>query len=374
MLKKLIDELSHPTLLLDEQILLANVRRMIQKAMKAKVIFRPHFKTHQSRTIGQIFRSEGVDKITVSSIPMAKYFAEDGWKDICIAMPVNLREKKRLEDLSQIHALHLVVEASETLDELVKVNWINPPSLFIKIDAGYGRTGIAFDNVKAIQQLLDMIDASGLGLSGLLLHMGNTYSARSATEVKKIYLESSVRINTLRKQLRNGSNLYISMGDTPSCSVLDSFQGFDEIRPGNFVFYDVTQHAIGSNTLKQIAVCLAVPVLAIHAERNEILAHGGAIHLAKDSLVINGKTIYGQMVLFEQDKWLVIENAYVTKISQEHGSIKVPEPVFSQIQLGSVVGILPVHSCMTANLMASYTSLTGKRIDHMNQNPPEYRF
>ncbi len=43
---------------------------MAEKARINDVVFRPHFKTHQSHKIGQWFRNEGVNAITVSSIKM----------------------------------------------------------------------------------------------------------------------------------------------------------------------------------------------------------------------------------------------------------------------------------------------------------------
>ena len=65
---------------------------MAAKAKNNNIIFRPHFKTHQSKKVGEWFREEGVDKITVSSVSMAKYFIEHNWKDITIAFPFNILE------------------------------------------------------------------------------------------------------------------------------------------------------------------------------------------------------------------------------------------------------------------------------------------
>ena len=47
---------------------------MARKAKDNGLIFRPHFKTHQSIEIGEWFRESGVNKITVSSLTMANYF------------------------------------------------------------------------------------------------------------------------------------------------------------------------------------------------------------------------------------------------------------------------------------------------------------
>ena len=81
-----------PTALLNTSVVKRNIAAMAQKAQQNGVRFRPHFKTHQSATIGEWFRAEGVTAITASSVSMARYFADHGWHDITVAFPVNWRE------------------------------------------------------------------------------------------------------------------------------------------------------------------------------------------------------------------------------------------------------------------------------------------
>ena len=78
---------------------------MAGKAHANRLVFRPHFKTHQSHLIGQWFREEGVTKITASSLSMAAYFAEDGWDDITVAFPVNIREMDTINELARVSAV-----------------------------------------------------------------------------------------------------------------------------------------------------------------------------------------------------------------------------------------------------------------------------
>jgi len=89
-------DITRPTLLLDEERARRNVERMAVKAGRSGVLFRPHFKTHQSAQIGGWFRERGVSKITVSSVKMAEYFAGQGWDDITIAFPANRHSRVRI--------------------------------------------------------------------------------------------------------------------------------------------------------------------------------------------------------------------------------------------------------------------------------------
>ena len=84
-------KIKSPTLLLDKNKCLTNLNFMVQKAGNYNLSFRPHFKTHQSLEIGRWYKDFGIDKITVSSLQMAVYFAEE-WTDITVAFPVNILE------------------------------------------------------------------------------------------------------------------------------------------------------------------------------------------------------------------------------------------------------------------------------------------
>ena len=133
-----------PTLLLDVKRTKANISKMADKATQSGVIFRPHFKTHQSAEIGRWFREARVDHITVSSMDMAWYFAESGWSDITVAFSVNPREIGRINHLASRIRLGLLVESAEMV-QLLSKELKRPVDVWIKIDVGYRRTGLPWD-------------------------------------------------------------------------------------------------------------------------------------------------------------------------------------------------------------------------------------
>jgi D-serine deaminase-like pyridoxal phosphate-dependent protein len=163
--------------------------------------------------------------------------------------------------------------------------------------------------------------------------------------------------------------LEISVGDTPACSVLDRFGAVDEIRPGNFVFYDWMQMQIGACTADEVGLVVACPVVASYPERNDLILYGGAVHLAKDFLRReDGSLAFGAVVLLGDDGWSApIPGAWVRSLSQEHGIVHAEPEVFSwlteRVGVGDLLGVLPVHSCLTADLLRHYLTLDGMRID-----------
>jgi len=355
-----------PTLLVDKKKCFANIKFMSDKAKKNNLIFRPHFKTHQSIKIANWYREFGVDKITVSSLRMAEYFADDDWNDITVAFPVNVLEIERINSLAEKITLNLIVtsyEAITILNEKLK----NKVNFFIKIDTGTHRTGIDAENKNEIDKILQESKKSDkLIFKGFLAHSGHTYKASSVEETKKIHNEELRIMNKLKTEyIKNYPGIINSVGDTPACSLLDNFEGMDEIRPGNFIFYDLQQWKIGSCSFDKIAVAMACPVVSKNEERKEILVYGGGVHFSKEvDTLEKGTPYFGYVVKLNENGWeLPDKKNYIRALSQEHGIITASDELFKKTNIGNVLGILPIHSCMTADCMKKMFTLDGEEIN-----------
>jgi len=361
-------EINRPTLVVDKEVCMQNIERMATKVSVNKMRFRPHFKTHQSAQIGEWFRLYGVESITVSSVRMAEYFASNGWEDITIAFSLNILEMEAINRLAKSVKLNVVIENRETAKVLAK-RASAKMGVYIKIDTGYHRTGILASQTGAIDFILeDLSKNKKLTFKGFLTHTGHTYQAQSTHEIFNFHFDALLKTKNLRNQYQKDyPQLEISLGDTPSASICGNFNGVDELRPGNFVFYDLMQHHLGVCKLEDIAVRMVCPVVAKHTSRNEIVIYGGAIHFSKESILnTDGKPLYGRIVLRKgKEKVLLDTKNYLAKLSQEHGIIRVMQNQLKEINVGDLVEILPVHSCLTANLMGQYLSADGKIISMM---------
>ncbi len=363
-------QLKKPALLFDEDRCRKNIRAMVDKAARHRVELNPHFKTHQSRIIGSWFREEGIGKITVSSLRMARYFYQDGWEDITIAFPVNIRQSDQLDDLAANINLTLFVNnlvAAQQLDQHLS----NPVHVYTEIDTGYQRTGIPHKKLDAIERLLDHFEHSEwLEFKGFYTHAGQTYDATDNEQIAEIHSLTLHRLNRLKKRLSGKyPDIRISIGDTPSCSISQNFAGVHSIHPGNFVFYDLNQFRISSCSIDQIAVALACPVVSRRPERRELILHGGAVHLSKQfELTKDQQPYYGLPVTLETSGWSgPWSNSHLRSLSQEHGILKCNKEQFNAYEVGDLVGILPIHACLTCNLMGHYVSLENEQIDHMEE-------
>ena len=354
-----------PTLLLDQDKCLKNIERMAQKARKNQLSFRPHFKTHQSAEVGSWYRDFGVSGITVSSFRMARYFVSAGWEDILVAMPFNPHEIRQLNELSESAGISILLDHPDTLTSLRSLE--HNTAFYVDVDTGYGRSGIKSENREEIEGLLSAAGKNPrLLFKGFYCHAGHSYKSSDPHIRRTIHEKSTGDLATLKKHFQELGPLAL-YGDTPNCSTQPDFTGIDEITPGNFVFYDLTQVMLGSCPAGDVAVAVACQVIGKYPARKQLLIHGGGIHFSKESMRKESITHYGQAVAEAGKGWSIPEQQYfITSLSQEHGVLEQCGSLFDRNRIGDTLLFLPVHSCMTVNLMKDYRTLDGRIIRTMN--------
>ncbi len=362
-------QIARPTLIVDREKVNANIAWMADKAVKQGVCFRPHFKTHQSAALGEWFRPYGVNAITVSSLEMAVYFARHGWKDILVAFPLNLRQLDLVEALCGRIRLGILVESVQAVEALGS-RAADALDVWIKIDSGSGRTGIDWRSGELALEVWRAASADRhLTPRGLLTHAGWTYSASSVEEVCRRFEESNRRMLDMKRFIQAAENqpVEVSVGDTPGCSLCETFGPVDEIRPGNFVFFDAQMLRLGACRFEQVAAAVACPLVSLHPEREEALIYGGAVHLSKDHVDEDGRTHFGYVVPLDSTGWgAPVEGARVARLSQEHGVLHVPRAAFDQLQIGGLIGIIPAHVCLTVSALGRYWTTDGEEIATLN--------
>ncbi len=341
-------KITKPTMLLDEKKCRMNIEKMIEKAKSNNLDLQPHYKTHQSTEVGKWFKEYGIKKITVSSVSMAEKFAEQNYEEITLAFPLNFLEIRKINELCLKTNFNIVLtsyESAEFLAEHAK----NNIGCIIKIDVGNKRAGINPKDNELIDKILDTININNkISFKGFMGHDGHNYNSS----------KNDIRTNnefsiSIMKNLKETYGYEASLGDTPGSILCHNFEGIDILRPGNFVYFDLMQYYAEVCELKEIAVAEACPVVGKNEHREEIIIYGGAVHLSKEYVFNeNGAQTFGMPVLLNKDlTWNEpIKHSYVKSLSQEHGIIQTSKKHFDDFQIGDLIGILPVHSCLTADL------------------------
>jgi len=335
-----------PTLLLNQEKSINNIKNILQNIKYSKINIRPHFKTHQSLEVGRWFKKLGIQKITVSSVSMAKYFSDE-WDDITIAFPINILEIEDVITLQKKINVNLLIDSLESLKFLEGLD--EKFSLFIKVNVGYNRAGIDYDDDEISQIIEYASNSTKIKINGFLSHFGNTYLSKSGEEIESVFNSSLQKISYLSKKYKD---FEISIGDTPSSSLVKSYPKFiTEVRPGNFIFYDLDQFKIGSCKLDQVAIRLVCPIVSIYEKRNSLLLYGGSVHFSKDYIIENNKKCYGYV--YSGDYWS-LENkvGYIKSLSQEHGVVEIENS--KNLKIGDKLSVIPVHSCLTVDKMKEF--------------------
>jgi D-serine deaminase-like pyridoxal phosphate-dependent protein len=341
--------LKTPAFLVDRNIVEQNCARMREKAIASGVKFRPHVKTHKTVEIARMQHGGALGPITVSTLAEAEFFADAGFRDITYAVPIAPEKLERAAALARkIDSLNLLIDSEPALRALEERGGVF--DVFLKVDCGYHRAGVDPDAPESVRLALAIAHSPSVHFQGLLTHAGHSYHARSVDEIRRVAKEETTCLSRFRARLvKEGLGSVVrSIGSTPTASVVNRFEDVEEVRPGNYVFYDAFQATIGSCTRADCAVSVLTTVVGSYPERRQAIVDAGALALSKDLGPdhIDPKFGYGLVC----DLTLRPLPMRLVALSQEHGKLEAaaPPPVGTQLR------IVPNHSCLTAAMYDAY--------------------
>lgn len=361
-----MDHSKTPSLLLDIDRVGRNVERMSGIARRKNVRLRPHIKTHKCIEVARI-QTDGHDgAITVSTLAEARAFADHGFSDITYAVPI---ERGKFDEAVEIvrkgTKLNLItddLETSRQLDEAAKKAGVTI-DVFLKVDCGYHRCGVEPHTPEAIEIPRLISDSKNLNFAGILTHAGHSYNAESREGVLEIARTERDSMVGLAARLRSQSIEVptVSIGSTPSITHIGHLEGIDEIRPGNYIFFDAFQATLGSCEFEDTALTVLSAVVHRDEARRNIVIDAGAIALSKDrgAVDIDPSCGYGRVLDLDGND----TGARIESMSQEHGKFHVADDAtFERLKVGERVRVLANHSCLTAAQHSHYNVVENNRI------------
>ncbi len=349
-----LSQLTTPAFLVERPVLQRNCDRMREKARASNVIFRPHVKTHKVAEIARMQHRGEAGPITASTLAEVEHFADAGFQDITYAVPIAPEKLERAAAIARrMQRLNILLDSFEALAAVESFGFTF--DAFLKIDCGYHRAGVDPDDPESLELARRMMRSSSLRFHGLLTHAGHSYHASNAGEIRAVAQEETGAVTRFRERLDN-PRLIRSIGSTPTASVVDRFTDCDEVRPGNYVFYDAFQATIGSCSLEDVAVSVLATVIGSYPERETLVVDAGALALSKDPGPDHVDPRFGYGIVC--DATLRPLPMKLVALSQEHGKIAAREP----LPVGAQVRIIPNHSCLTAAMYDRYHAVEGGRV------------
>jgi D-serine deaminase-like pyridoxal phosphate-dependent protein len=349
-----IADLRTPAFLIDLPRLKNNIKKMQDRAQEHHVRLRPHVKTHKTAEIARLQTGAANSGITVSTLAEARFYQGAGFEDITYAFPITANKLAEAAELTtRLKVFNILLDQPATLsavESFARAQGLRF-AVFLKVDCGYHRAGVDPSKPESLWLAQKLAASEHIEFKGILTHAGHSYHCSSPAEIAAIAgQERDVMVRFADRLQAIGTSCdTVSVGSTPTAVHAADWQGVDEIRPGNYVFFDKFQADIGSCRPADVAATVLTTVAAHYPEHNQMLVDAGALALSKDP----GATHLGRGTVFGA----VLNHPHLTlfSISQEHGLITADDPIaFQDYPVGSLLRIIPNHSCLTAALFGEH--------------------
>ena len=356
-----MNKLKTPSLILDLDRVKNNAVRISDIATRNGSRLRPHIKTHKCIEVAGIQTAGHNGAITVSTLVEARVFSENGFTDITYAVPIERGKfDEAIEFIRNGVKLNLLTDNAETVKHLdeaagrasVKFD------VFVKIDCGTHRVGVEPHTTEAIEIPHQISDAKNLNFAGILTHAGHSYDLKTVDEIKAIARhERDVMVELAGRLRHEGIEVpTVSIGSTPTINHIDHLDGIDEVRPGNYIFFDNYQATLGSCGFDDCALTVLAAVVHRDPVRRKLVIDAGGIAMSKDRGPTHLDETCGYGRVLDLDG--VDTGMRLGSLSQEHGVIHADnDSLFDRYRVGDRVRILANHSCMTAAQHTHYNIL-----------------
>lgn len=332
-----------PYLVVDEQVLEANLAAMAAHASERGLVLRPHAKTHKCVELARRQLAHGAIGLTVATVGEAEVFADAGISDLFIAYPVWAEgpRAQRLRALASRVRLRVGADSVASVGMLARAlsggEHPVPLAIAVEVDSGHHRSGI--EPTRA-HEVAATAREHGLTVDGVFTFPGHAYAPGSR--------EQSAHDEAVALELAKESLLavgiacpVVSGGSTPSAEASTGrTRGgvLTELRPGVYPFNDAQQWELGTVGPARIALTAESTVVSVRGSR--VVVDAGSKILGADRQ--QWASGYGRLP--------AAPDARVIALSEHHATIEWPEGA-SAPELGARVRIAPNHVCNAVNLV-----------------------
>ncbi|KYO68610.1 alanine racemase [Thermovenabulum gondwanense] len=339
-----IFDLPTPAFLVDLDKLENNLRGMADLCRENKKQLWPMVKTHKSIEIAKMQADLGAKGFLVGTIDEAEKLVEHGFKEIMLAYPVASKENiERVITLAK--KAHIILsfdtkEAASKVDKICEKEGLYLDYLII-IDSGLHRFGVIPEKAPELAKTLR--EFHHLKFKGIATHPGHVYAKTNSLEVKAVAEEE---VNALRL----ASNLLekegfiveiIATGSTPTAFYVAKDDKINVLRPGNYVFYDAIQVALGIVPEERCALTVIATIVSRPKDDLFIIDAGSkCFGLDKGAHGVFLTAGYG---IVKGHPELTVES-----LSEEVGKIRISGN--TNLKVGDKIEVIPNHACSSANM------------------------
>jgi 3-hydroxy-D-aspartate aldolase len=344
-------DLNTPVLVVDVDVLDANIAAMAAYAATHGLALRPHAKTHKSADIALRQMAAGAVGVCVAKIGEAEALALDGAPSIHITSPVV--GDSAIARLAALHAvlpgLTVVVDHPDNVAALQGAGFTRSLGVVIDIDPGLHRTGVASPEA-AVELATAIARSTFLRYAGVQFYCGAEQHIATAEARRQAMVDcNAILTRTVTALCAAGFAPPIVTGGGTGAFALDvEFGLLTELQVGSYIFMD-----------EDYLACEAIPGAPTFAPS---LFVDSRVISANDSRWV---TVDAGVKSFATDvkaRPRVVAGAppasrYVS-MGDEHGALAPPEGA-EPPALGSIVTFTTPHCDPTVNLYDHYHLVRG---------------
>jgi D-serine deaminase-like pyridoxal phosphate-dependent protein len=331
----LVQRIDTPEPIVVIDTLRGNVSRMQEFADTRGLDLRPHVKTHKCIEIGRLQMDAGACGITAGTVREAEVFAAAGFTDVFLAYPIWAAGSKaaRIRHLAESIRLRVGVDSTAAIDRLAEAMDGTSARLqvVVEVDCGAHRSGVVPEVAGELARYAAKV---GLEPVGVYTYPGQGGSGRDAR--KPAADEQLTALETAVESLQavGIEPVVVSAGSTPTVEYSDRAP-ITEIRPGEYVFYDLDNLQLGACTEDQVALFVAATVVS------DTMPHHVIVDVGTKALGREGNPDKGYGTA------LGVGDGRLLKLNEYHGFLAVDPG--DRPAVGTVLPIVPNHVCPVVN-------------------------
>lgn len=333
-----IAEVDTPALVVDADVMDANITGMAKYFETVPAWLRPHAKTHKSPVIAKMQIDAGAPGITCAKLGEAEVLFAGGVKDILIANELIGQQKiARLVRLARHADIGVAVDHAQNAKDIsdAAVDAGSTIRVLIEINVGQNRCGV--DSAQDVLELVKVVDSlPNLEFYGFNAYEGHLVMHVSKDERVQLVKDAMAPMLEAREHVENAGFevTVVSGGGTGTYDITSHIPGFNEIQAGSYVFMDATYSAVeGPDKAFAPGIFLWSTVISRPVEDRSVLD-------------IGLKTVTPE---YGVPKFLDVSGATINGLSDEHAKVTM-EGDARQLKIGDKVRLQPGHVCTTVNL------------------------
>jgi D-serine deaminase-like pyridoxal phosphate-dependent protein len=327
-----------------------NIARAAATAAEHGLALRPHVKTHKLPPIAALQIEAGAVGIQVAKLGEAEVFAGAGFTDIFIGYPlVGTRKIARLIELLETTSskISIAADALEVATPIAKAAsraGLAVP-VVIEVDTGMHRLGVPPGRA-TVELATRVADLDGIDLVGLFTHEGHVYTQARSMEEKRAMTQAACAAIAETAELVRASGIplaTVSVGSSGTFRFAVECPTITEVRPGTYVFNDLSQLHQGAATPDDLAAFVIATVVGRPEATRAVIDAGSKVLTSDRLLTADPEHTFGAVAGYP--------DAHLTRLSEEHGVLEFSAP--ADLRIGDRVAIVPNHICPVVNLADS---------------------